>query len=213
MMFAAKTISSRALALLILCVVLAGAGVAQSGRRAKTPPAPVPVPTPEPTPSPAKPSEKQDPLKFIVAMDRYGSFATLSLNIYSGIVDSCARRLNESASVRAEVAEREMGRGDAIKRARAEKDLYVVWMRIRPDSVGDNNGMSGTFNEIYIEYTVLEPVTAKQRMNGNAYPDAYKKSTVILQPSGVNGDRYFNAAAREIADKILANFHVGQIRP
>jgi hypothetical protein len=206
-------IGVRAFLVTIFCVVLASAAVAQSGRRAKTPAAPVPVPTPEPTPSPAKPTEKQDPLRFIVAMDRYGSFSTLNLNVYTGIVESCARRLNEPAAVRAETAEREMGRGDAIKRAKAEKETYVIWMRIRPDDVGDNGGMSGNFNEIYIEYTVFEPTTGKQRTTGNAYPRAYKNSTVILQPSGVNGDRYFNAAAREIADKILANFHVGEIRP
>jgi hypothetical protein len=204
---------TRSLVLLILCVLLAEAAVAQSGRRAKAPGTPLPVPTPEPTPEPTKPVEKKNPLTFIVAMDRYGSFSTVHLNTYTGIVQSCAKRLNEPITSRAEVAEREMSRGDAIKRAKAEKEAYVVWMRIRPDDVGDNAGNSGNFNDIYIEYTVFEPVTGKQRTTGNAYPRAYQKSTVILEPSGVNGDRYYNAAAREIADKILSHFHVGEIRP
>jgi hypothetical protein len=192
---------------LLLCITTTPA---QSGRRAKTTPAP--VPTPEPT-LPAKPAEKPKPrLTFIVGMDRYGSFASLHLSTYSGVVRNCAQRLDEPESVRVDASEREMTRGEAVNRAKAEKEAYVVWMRIRPDTMGDDNGTSGDFNQIYIEYTVFAPTTAKQVTTGNTYPYAYRKSTVILRPqSPADGDRLFNQAARDVADKILAHFHVGMI--
>jgi len=194
---------------LLCCLFLAGMVVAQSGRRAKPAPSPYPTPTPEPTPIPAKPTEKLKPLTFIVGMDR-GTFSSVSLNVMGGVVNSCAQRLNEPATTKAEVAERDMDRSTAIKRAKAETEAYVVWLKIFPDNF---DAASAGFNEIYIEYTVFAPVTGKQVTTGHTYPDKYRRSTVILKPPTVSGDRAFNEAARDAADKILDHFHVGVIRP
>lgn len=195
-----------------LGIISVSASGAQSGRRQPKSTSPAPVPTPEPTPTPKKPAEKPKLLTFIVGIDRYGSFQRLPLNTYTGIVRNCAERLDEPETVKVDVTQQEMTFGEALRRAKAEKDAYVVWLRIRPDTMGDDSGSGGDFNQVYIEYTVFAPATAKQVTTGHAYPGAYKNSTVILKPTGVNGDRYYNQAAKDVADKILNHFHVGMIK-
>jgi hypothetical protein len=194
-----------ALSLAIATVCALGA-FAQSGRQIRKPVA-APTPTPEATPTPPKPVEKAKPLTFIVGMDRT-SFST-PLYIYTGVLRSCAQRLGEPETTKVEVADKDMVRSDAIRRAKAETEAYVVWLSIGPD----NNSATGNTNETYIEFAVLEPGTAKRVVGGHTYPADYRRSTVILRPSGVNGDRYYDEAARAAADKILSHFHVGAIRP
>lgn len=196
---------------LILCLFFAVAIAAQSGRRGK--PTPAVLPTPEPTPIPGKPVEKLKPLTFIVGVDRYASFQRIHLSAVTGIARTCAQRLDEPQTTKAEMVERDMDRSDAVRRAKEETEDYVVWIKLRPDSMGDNNGDSSDFTEIYLEYTVFAPGTGKQVTTGHAYPNAYRKSTVIMRPRGVNEDAYFNEAARDVADQILNHFHVGQVRP
>lgn len=196
---------------LVLCLFFVVAISAQSGRRGKpTPPA---LPTPEPTPTPSKPVEKLKPLTFIVGVDRYASFQRIHSSAYAGIARTCAQRLDEPETTKAELVERDMDRGNAVRRAKEETEAYVVWIKLRPDGMGDDNGNSSDFTEIYLEYTVFAPGTGKQITTGHAYPNAYRKSTVIMRPRGMNEDAYFNEAARDVAEQILNHFHVGQIRP
>ncbi|HSS18581.1 MAG TPA: hypothetical protein VLL54_00645 [Pyrinomonadaceae bacterium] len=199
--------SFRFFAWLIVCLLFVGAIAAQSGRRA-TQQSTVPAPTPEPTPTPVKPVEKVKPLTFIVGLDR-DSFAT-NLSIYSGILRSCAQRLDEPATTKGEAADRDMSRSEALRRAKAETEDYVVWLRVGPDR---NEVATANDNDAYIEYVVLAPITGKQVTSGHTYPSTYRRSTVILNPSGINGDRYYNEAAKAAADRILDHFHIGMIRP
>lgn len=186
---------------------------AQSGRRvAKSTSKPVAVANPEPTPAPAASAEKPKPvIRFILGMDQYDSFSSVSLNTFSGVRRSCGQRLDDPEWVKVEVVQRAMSRGDAISRARAEKDSYVVWLRIREDTMSSNQ--TGTPNNAYIEYTVFAPATAKIVTSGGTYPQHGNKN-VILGPrtSGIDGDYYLNKAARDAADRILAKFrlHVPQ---
>ncbi len=178
--------------------------VAQSGRRVpKSMSKPVAVSNPEPTPAPATAAEKPKPvIRFILGMDQHDSFSSVSLHTISGVRRSCAQRLDEPEWVKVDSGERTMSRGDAISRAKAEKDSYVVLLRIREDTMSSRQ--TGTPNNAYIEYIVFAPVTAKIVTSGSTYPQ--QRRGIILDPrsAGIEGDYYLNKAARDAADRILS---------
>lgn len=181
---------------------------AQSGRRARKP-QPAPASTPEPTPTPAPtPTAKQEPkFTFILGLDKYGDFSRVSLNTYSGVLRSCANRLDDSMLVKSEIESSDMSYGNAVRRAKAEKEAYVVWIQLRSASFGSVSEINGDPNNIYIEYRVLEPTTAKQVTSGSTFPEAYRKGPRIPNtPTG--GDYYLNQAARGAAERILDHFHL-----
>ena len=180
---------------------------AQSGRRVRKP-EPAPVPTPEATPAPT-PAEKAKPaFTFIVGLDKYGDFSRVSLNDYSGVLRSCAQRLNESRAVEADTESRDMSRAAAIQKAKGEKEAYVVWLQLRSNTTSARTGTQDDPNNVYIEYAVFAPITGKQETSGNSYPDAYRRTPVRIPTSPTVGDYYLNQAARGAAERILDHFHV-----
>jgi hypothetical protein len=194
-----------------LCAILltiCGSALAQSGRRVRKPVL-VPVPTVEPTAA-AKPAEKpKTALTFLVGIDQYGSFAHVSTAIYDGVLRSCAERLDQPESVKVEVAQRDMGRGEAIDRAKAGKEAYVVWLQIRPDMTGVDNGPGNNpGNTIWIEYSVFAPATAKLVTSGRTYRGNRNRGILGRRTADIYGDEALNQAAREAAARILAAFKI-----
>ena len=196
----------------ILCAALAALcalGVlAQSGRRVgKSTPVSTPEPTPTPTPNAS--SEKPKPrLTFLVGLDRSDVFANIPLYAYEGVLRSLADRLAKAPGIQVGATQSEMSRIDAIQKAKAEKESYVVWVQLQVDTMSSNTGNSGNLDNIVIEYTVFAPTTAKVKTSGRTYTQSQRKKGIILGPgtSGIYGDRYLNQAAQEAADRILAHF-------
>lgn len=192
-------------ALLAVCAL---AVVAQSGRRVRKSTAPVPAPTPEATPTPLARAEKLKPaLTFIVAIDKTGDFTRISLNAFSGVLRSCADRLDDSLSVKTQISTNDMGRADAVRRAKEEKEAYVVWLQLRPNTFSGQTGINDDPYNVYVQYSVFTPITAKQETSGNVYPEAYRNQRVRLPTPSTNGDYYLNQAARGAAERILDHFH------
>jgi hypothetical protein len=198
----------------ILCAALAALcaqGVmAQSGRRVrKSTPASVSTPEPTPTPTPNASSEKPKPrLTFLVGLDGSDGSANIPLYAYEGVLRSLADRLAKAPGIQVGATQSEMSHIDAIQKAKAEKEGYVVWIQLQVDTLSRSTGNSGNLDNIVIEYTVLAPTTAKVATSGRAYPQRNKG--IILGPgtSGISGDRYLNRAAQEAADRILAHFRL-----
>jgi len=190
---------------IIFALGCAATAAAQSGRRApKSTPAPVAVPTPEPIPTPVIASSQAKPvLQIIVGIDRYSNFSSISLRTYDDVLRSCAQRLDEPQSVTVERVERSLSRNEAINRAKAEKNAYVVWLSIREDQMSSST--TGTPNNVYIEYLVLAPTTAKVVSSGSAYP---RKRGIIPSSRTINGDREVIEAAQTVANKILARLQM-----
>jgi hypothetical protein len=182
--------------------------VAQSGRRVRKP-APLPIPTPEATSTPTTSSEKPKlAITFIVGLDKYGDSSRISLNAYSGVLRNCTDRLGDSLSVKAEVSTHDMSRSDAVRQAKAEKEAYIVWLQLRPNTFTGQTGVYDDSNNVYIEYSVFAPATAKLATSGNTYPEAYRNKRVRVPTSSTNGDYYLNQAARGAAERILDHFHL-----
>jgi hypothetical protein len=199
-------------ALLFSCGV---AVVAQSGRRAPKS-IPTPVATPEPTPTLTKPAEKlKAAFTFIVGMDRFGDYSQIPLYVSSGVLRSCAGRLDDPQSVEVLIESSDMGHAGAIQRAKKEKEAHVVWLQLVPNTLSGRAGPNDDPYNVYIEYIVLAPTTAKQVTSGRVFPGAYRNRGVIVSPgtSGINGDYQLNQAAKAAAERILDHFHLGKINP
>jgi hypothetical protein len=141
-----------------------------------------------------------------VGIDKSGDFSSLPLYVFSGVIDSCADRLDDSGSVRAEISRDDMSRGEAIRQAKAEKEAYVVWLQLPVDNFMRQREMNDNSYNVYVQYSVFAPVTAKQVASGNSYPRSYRNQRTRIPNS--NGDYYLNQAARGAAEKILDHFHL-----
>jgi hypothetical protein len=196
-------------ALLISCALLTAA---QSGRRGSKSTS-VPVATPEPTPTLTKPAEKQKAaVTFIIGMDTLADYSRIPLYVSGAVLRTCASRLDEPASVEVETVNNNMSRADAVRRAKSEKEAQVVWIRLRANTLSGETRPNDNPYNVYIEYSVFAPTTAKQVASGNAFPGAYRNGGVIVSPgtSGMTGDYALNQAAKDVADKILNHFHIGK---
>ena len=77
----------------------------------------------------------------------------------------------------------------------------------RSDEPSETQDLAGNANNIYIQYSVFAPVTAKTTTQGNTYPNAYRRG-INLPTTTTGGDYYLNQAARGAAERILDHFHV-----
>jgi hypothetical protein len=198
---------------LALVALLAGPVAGQSGRRAPRSSSPAPVPTPEATPV-EKPSagETKPALSFVVGIDRNSIFADIPLYFYDSVLRACGERLDDSPSVKVNIANREMNRGEAVKRAKAETESHVVWLQLTFDSARGQNG--DDLREVYIEYSVFAPATAKVITSGHTYQQAYRAGGVIMMPkpggraSLPYTEQLLKQAARDAAERILSALNV-----
>jgi hypothetical protein len=180
---------------------------AQSGRRL-----PKSTPTPEPSPQPipvAKPGEKPKPaLKLIVGAEQRAYSSGLPSYFTGTVLKACAERLDSAPSVEVTVSHRDVNRGEAIKTAKAEKEAYVVWLQLGSDRT--NYGGQIDINDLYLQYVVFAPMTAKIAANGRTYPQGYGRGGVIVNPGRFPGgnnlpylEQALKQAARAAAERIL----------
>ena len=191
--------------IVVLSLLMAVMSVqAQSGRRQVKPPpaAPVPTPTPEPTPSPQK--EKAPELVFLVATDRHSGPMTIPFTYYSSAQRGCAERLKARSSAAVDVAERDMARGEAIKKAKQEQRTYVVLLSLVIDT------MSNSYDDLQLDFMLLEPMTAKVVITGRSYLNANRKGPLVVpgRVPGVYREELLRQAGEEVADRVLKKLHL-----
>ena len=199
-----RLIASLALLISALCAVSVQA---QSGRRQNkpAPAAPVPTPTPEPTPVPRK-GEGEAELVLLVATDRMSGESWIPFSYYTAAQQGCADRLRRGSSVDVDIAERDMTRGDAIKKAKSQTKTYVVLLSIQTDR------MSNTAEALELDFTVFEPATANVVITGRSYLNERRTGPIVVGPTGrssqVFRERYLKQAGEDIADRILKKLHI-----
>jgi hypothetical protein len=143
----------------------------------------------------------------IVGIDSVGTFENIPLYLYSTALDGCSKRLDESPSVKVEGTYDSFSRAEAVNRAKAEKETYVVWLQLRGESVSADRNVQN-IHEIHLEYALFAPGTAKQITSGRTYQRAGNVGDVILNPGGRNNSAYaerlVKQAARDAAQRILS---------
>jgi hypothetical protein len=184
---------------------------AQSGRRGSgksTTTAPSVSDTKEVQAKPQKPAR----LQLLVGIDAAAATSTVPYYLTDTVLDECIRRLGESPDVAVTPAAQHMTRGDAVKAAKQEKDRYVVWLQLGNEFSGTSSQDLNGPNELWVNYTILEPGTAKTKKTGRAYHSIYRAGNVSLPPSSKQGPAYseyaVKQAAREAADKVLEAFEI-----
>jgi hypothetical protein len=192
-----------ALTLVAVCAISAAA---QSGRRQPrtAPAAPVPTPTPEPTPAP-KTEDKKSELGFIIAADRYTDMNSYPWSYFDAVMVGCAGRLRSASSATVDVAQNDMNRGEAIKKAKAEKTTYVVSIKLKLDNLGG----SGSYDDLEAEFTVFAPQTGKVVTFGTGYQNTNRAGPIVVGPKsrGSSGALYreqlLKRVGEDIANRIL----------
>jgi hypothetical protein len=187
-----------ALTIFVLCAL---AVQAQSGRRKVQPPpaAPIPTPTPEPTPAPKKEGQKPK-LVFYVGIDRNVNSASIPLAFYTIAQRGCADRLRTKSDAEVDAPHGDLGRGQAIQKAKSSTNTYVVLL------VLDFASMAVSQNELQLDFTVFAPETAKVVLTGRSYINPNRAGPVTVGrgiPAGVFREQWIRDAGEEAADKIL----------
>ncbi|MEP6636275.1 MAG: hypothetical protein ABJB97_06080 [Acidobacteriota bacterium] len=180
---------------------------AQSGRRVRKPSVAAPVATPEPSPTPSAKSPEKRTVPVLLGADARGSFSNIPLYFNDSVLQSCAERLNGRPSIKVEVSSRDINRGEAVKRAKAQTEGYVVLLELRSENMSSDN-RTEDLARIYLEYTVFSAGNARQIANGRTYQQVsgYKDVIVGRTSSGNSAyvERRLKEAAREAAERILA---------
>lgn len=176
---------------------------AQSGRRQNkpVPAAPVPTPTPDPTPIPKKEQEEQE-LIYLVGVDRDSAPTSIPLYFNSTAQRGCADRLRSRSSAEVDVAQREMNRSDAIQKAKASPNTYVVLLTLRLDTMGQS------YDELQLDFVVFAPTTAKVVITGRTLVTGSRVGPVVVGkssrlPGGMIREQAVKQAGEDAADRIL----------
>src|SRR5207245_9512700 len=103
-------------------------------------------------------------------------------------------------------AGRGVNRSDAIRHAKEEKNRYVVWLQIGSDLTNSSNQSKNGPDQLYVNYTIFEPETAKVRQSGRTHQSIYKTGRVGVSGPSKNSPLYSEYAlkqsARETAERI-----------
>lgn len=207
---------SLAVAVSLVCV---SAVNAQSGRRTNKSAA-TPAPTPEPAATTDKPKEKErPPITFIIGVDRYFGFSSIPLSYYDSIARACGDRLDDTPGVVVQFAGKDMDRSAAAARAKGEKEAFVVWLQLQVQSASGDPSVVNNLNQLFIEYAVFAPTTAKSLAWGHTYQTGARAGAVVVGP-GTSGrsnvdlsERRLRDAAREAAERILKSLKLGAAIP
>jgi hypothetical protein len=192
-------------ALIVAVLFLCGtAASAQSGRRAPTRTTPV-VTVSVPKAVEKKPEPKKDSrIPLAVTMEDHNPFSGLPMFLAESIRDTVADSLRRSAALKVDVGTRGLTRGDAVKRAKSEQQLYVVWLQIDTDS--DSNRTASTAwtpESLFLRYTIFSPITAKIKASGRTAPIRRLGGGGVISriPSSRGSTVYSDYALKQLANE------------
>lgn len=206
--------SSGVLIVVLLLMATFYGATSQSGRRLpKSAPTPAPEPSPEIEPVKKPDRSKEPSLKLIVGIDDHSMYA-MPIYYNSAVLEACINRLRDSEAVRIDGTERNMNRGSAVNKAKAEKEIFVVYLELGVDSLARRSPAGIVeVDDLYVGFTVFSPTTAKIAASGRTYPQAHRRVGIGVPSRGpLFGEYLLKEAAREAAERIMAAFHIKPLR-
>ena len=202
--------------LLALIALLAAAGAvsAQSGRRSS---GSTTTTTTTTTPSVSGPKtvEKKPALeprvRMLVGINGRSPNTTIPYYIFDTVLDTCMRRLEEAEIVLVNSGGNTFDRGQAIKAAKKETIRYVVMLEVGRDFEDPSNATSNSPGELYIEFMVFEPETAKVKKSGGVHNRVTQPGRIPIPLPGkapAYSEYAVKQAAQAAADRILEAFDI-----
>jgi hypothetical protein len=184
---------------------------AQSGRHSPSKPASPPPITPSESTStnPAEPAPKKAPeIQLLVGIDDPNALSGIPRYFADTVLDVCVRRLSQPAGVAVTAGPRTLTHGDAVKAAQAETARYVVWLQVGNSSSDAGRRVSGSSDEYYVNFMLLEPATAKSKQSGRVSGGGRRVGNVgVGVPSSRSVlylEQVIRDAARQAAERILS---------
>jgi hypothetical protein len=151
-------------------------------------------------------------IQLLVGIDARSPLSTIPFYLSDTVLDNCIRRLGEAEIVMPTSGGSNMNRADAIKAAKQETVRYVVSLRIGSEYADAGKQVKNGQDELYVEYTVFEPETAKVKRSGRAHQTIYQTGRGGVSAPSKNSPVYseyaIKQAAREAADRILDAFDI-----
>jgi len=186
------------LTIAIICAC-ATAGNGQSGRRSPK--------TVEKAPATPK-------VALLVSIEDRNPFSNIPYYLADGARDSCIDRLRDATEVSVSRATSGMDRVDAVRRAKGEKAMYVLWLQLVSDiPIGKKPPKNGP-DELYVRYTVFEPATARVIAEGRSHLGVYRtgvggvSAQNASRDSPVYSEYALKQAAREVAELVMRSFEI-----
>jgi hypothetical protein len=167
----------------------------------------VPTPTPEPTPTPKEADEKAE-IVFLVATDIHNGPDSIPLAFHSAAQRGCADRLRARSGAEVDTSHRDLGRGQAIEKAKSSANTYVVLLTLSLEQMRRSSG------EIQLDFVVFAPQTAKVVITGRSYVNSTRTGPIVLGPtsrlpSGMYREQWLREAGEEAADRVLKKMNLG----
>lgn len=153
-------------------------------------------------------------LMLLVGIEDLNSYSNVPYYLSDTVLDNCVRRLGDAAEVTAAAASRSMNRAEAIRRAKAEKQAYVVWLQIESDLMNSGKQSKNGPDELYVRYTIFEPETANIKQSGRTHQLIYKtgrggvSTPTASKKSPLYSEYALKQAAREAAERVLQAFDI-----
>lgn len=196
-------------------IAFASTAPAQSGRRSIVKPSP--EPTASSTPSESAPSnpiesatKKAPAVQLLVGIDDPSPLSGMPRSFADTALEECVRRLSQPAGVSVTAGPRTLTRGDANKAAKAETARYVVWLQVGNSSADAGGRATGSSDEYYLNFLLLEPGTAKIKQSGRLLSGGRRVGNVGvgLPPASGGSPLYLEYIikdeARQAAERILS---------
>lgn len=144
----------------------------------------------------------------LVGIDDPSPLAGVPRYFADTVLDVCVRRLSQPAGVKVTAGPRTLTRGEAVKAAKAETARHVVWLQLGNSSSDAGRQASGSSDEYYVNFMLLEPATAKVKQSGHVLGGGRRLGNVgVGVPSSRNMlylEQIIKDAARQAAERILS---------
>jgi hypothetical protein len=185
---------------LVIILICASITSAQSGRRSAK--------------STEKSTAPQKKVSLLVSIEDRNPFSNIPYYLADTALDACIDRLRDAAEISVSSSTRGMSRADAIRRAKTEKEIYVVWLQIvsgLPDSAKPSKKAP---EELYLRYTIFEPTTARVIAEGRTHQSIYRmsgggvSSQTSSRDSPIYSEYALKQAAREAGDLVMRAFEI-----
>jgi hypothetical protein len=163
---------TRALCVALFVFAFVCATQAQSGRRVTKREEVAPVPTPTPETEAKKPVREAVKKITLLVLAENSISVQASSTAQSIVMQTFGQRLREANAFEINAdSTTQASRSEAVRRAKEEKERFVVWIALRVDGINnDPAGIRRPNPENYhIEYAVYAPVTGKSISSGNVY--------------------------------------------
>ena len=159
-----------------------------------------------------KTAVKAPKIQLLVSVEDRNILVSVPYYLSDTVLDNCVRRLNDAQEINATIARRSMTRAEAIVRAKAQKEAYVIFLQIESDITPSAKQAKNGPDELYVRYTIFEPATARIKQWGRTHQQIYKTGqggvSTSSKSSPVYSEYALKQAAKEAAERVLEAFEI-----